>query len=282
MWIVYALATAFFESLNGVFSKKSTKKLDIYTVSWSYRILSVIFLLPIIFFTPVPQITNGFWMALTISGILNTLATVLIVIAFKKSDISLVAPLIVITPLFLTITSPLIVGESVSALGLVGIIAIVLGAYLLNLKGKATLKPFKELLRQRGPQLMLIVALLFSITSNFDKIGVQASSPLFWIFAMNIVISLLLLPIVLIKKTITKAIPHYKTLIPLGLVSALTMLFQMIAINIGPVPYVIAIKRLSIIISIVWGATLFKEKNIRERVLGSLCMIAGLVLLTLT
>ena len=63
-----------------------------------------------------------------------------------------------------------------------GILCIVAGAYLLQIQSTAQgwFAPFKAIIQQPGPRRMLSVALIYSFTSNFDKIGVQNSSPLFW------------------------------------------------------------------------------------------------------
>ncbi|MCZ0904811.1 EamA family transporter, partial [Microcoleus sp. HI-ES] len=78
---------------------------------------------------------------------------------------------------------------------------IVSGSYLLNIKEKSKgyLAPFKALLDEPGPKLMLIVAFLWSITSNFDKIGVKNSYPIFWLFSLFGTMTVLLLPVLLHK-----------------------------------------------------------------------------------
>ncbi len=64
------------------------------------------------------------------------------------------------TPLFLVFISPLIVGEFPTAKGLIGIILIVVGSYLLNvnLKEKGILFPIKSLMKNKATRYMLIVA----------------------------------------------------------------------------------------------------------------------------
>ena len=42
---------------------------------------------------------------------------------------------------------------------------------------------------------MLVVAFIWSLTTNIDKIGLQNSSPLFWVIAVDIYVALLMLPL---------------------------------------------------------------------------------------
>lgn len=172
LWFIFSFFTAFFESLKDVFSKKSLKNVDEYVVSWALRFFALPFLIPLLFFVDIPSLDNQFWTALLVSGSLNVIATILYMKAIKHSDLSITVPMVTFTPLFLLFTSPLIVGEFPSFFGLIGVLLIVLGSYTLNIKQRheGYLVPFKALLKETGPKLMLLVAFIWSITSNFDKV----------------------------------------------------------------------------------------------------------------
>lgn len=62
---------------------------------------------------------------------------------------------------------------------------------------------------------------------------------------------------------------------------AVLTLFHMIAVSMTLVAYAIAIKRTSILFTVLWGALLFKEKNFKERLIGAAIMLAGVLLITL-
>jgi len=285
IWFVYAILTAFFESMKDVFSKKNLKYIDEYIVSWSLRLFALPFLIPFLFFIEIPSLNKQFWIALFIAGSLNVVTTILYMKAIKYSDLSITVPMVTFTPLFLLTTSPLIVGEFPNLFGLIGVILIVFGSYTLNIKQrhKGYLAPFKALLKERGPKLMLLVAFIWSITSNFDKIGVQNSSAIFWVIVTNIFITLAMLPIVLHKsQRNVQQITNFKALLPIGLFGALTLIFQMTAINLTLVAYVISIKRISTIISVLFGYLIFREKGIKERLLGAIIMVIGVAFIALS
>lgn len=286
IWFIFALLTAFFESLKDVFSKKSLKHIDVYIVSWSLRFFTLPFLLPLLFIINIPTLGEQFWIALFVGGTLNVVTTILYMKAIQYSDLSLTVPIVAFTPLFLLITSPLIVGEFPNFLGLIGVLLIVAGSYTLNIKQRheGYLAPFHALLKEKGPKLMLLVAFFWSITSNFDKIGVQNSSPLFWVIAMSIYITLVMLPILLFKsaKNFQQISSNYKILFLIGLCSVLTLIFQMTAINMTLVSYVISIKRTSAIMTVLFGYFIFREKGIKERLIGVIIMIIGVLCITLS
>jgi uncharacterized membrane protein len=169
--------------------------------------------------------------------------------------------------------------------GIVGILLIVFGAYLLNVHEvqKGLIHPFKALLRERGPILMLCVAFIWSITANFDKIAIQHSNPFFYTFVINLFLFTAFIPIVLVKsrKSLGKVLMNSRILFPVGLFSALTLIFQFYAISLTIVPYVISIKRTSVIFSTLYGFLFFGEKRTKERLLAALIMILGVLLITL-
>ena len=67
----------------------------------------------------------------------------------------------------------------------------------------------------------------------------------------------------------------------IGLTVALSVITHFLAVNIIEVPYVISVKRTSLLFGIMFGAFWFKEKNIRERLIGSIVMIIGVIVIAL-
>jgi uncharacterized membrane protein len=63
-----------------------------------------------------------------------------------------------------------------------------------------------------------------------------------------------------------------------GIFYSLMVVSHMIAISLAKVAYVISVKRMSLIIGVFYGYLFFKEKNIRERLFGSLLMVIGFIM----
>jgi len=283
-WFFFAFLTALFRSLTDVAGKFGLKNMDEYIVAWSLFLFALPFMGLLLLFTGIPEIGRDFWIALFISGIANVATNLLYMRAIKVSDLSITIPLITFTPLFMLITSPLIVGEFPNLYGLLGILLIVGGSYILNFKesNKGYLAPFKALLREKGPRLMLLVAFIWSITANLDKVGIENSSVFFWPVAVNSFITLGFIPVVMLRsRGKTRQITsNLRTLLPIGLFHGLMIITQMVAVSLTLVAYVISIKRTSAAISVVLGWLIFRETGLRERLTGSLIMIGGVVLIT--
>jgi len=290
---IYAILSALFESLRNVSGKLGLKDMDEYLVTWAFGFFTLPFLVFPYIFMSIPTLGNQYWIALLSDGTLNVLATILQLKAIKNSDLSLTMPLLSFTPLFLLIMSPLILGQYPTFLGIIGVILIVIGSYVLNIKRRILttqrrnsdyLEPFKAMVEKKGPKLMLIAAFLLSITSTIDKIGVLNSSPLFWGVSVHVFTSITLAPVLIreYKNHVKFTGSDVRLLFAVGFFSALAIVTQFIAITTLLVPYVIAIKRTSAVMSVLFGYLIFKEKGVKGRLAGSVIMVIGVVLITLS
>lgn len=287
MWLIYSLLTALFESLKDVICKKSLAEMDEYQMAWSLRFFTLPFLVPALFFYPFPEIRPAFWPALFAGGFLNVLATVLYMKALKYGDLSVSVPMVTFTPVFLLVTSPFILGEFPGVWGLAGIGLVVVGSYTLNIREKKRgfWIPMKALISEKGPRYMLMVALIWSITSNIDKIGILNASVLIWVLAIDAFGSFFLLPMVLVRRRRSagcSAPLRLKNLFLLGGIVSLRSIFQMTAISLALVAYVISIKRSSAIFAIIFGYLVFRERGIRERMMGAVFMVTGVFFIALS
>jgi uncharacterized membrane protein len=284
MWVLYAILNPFSDAARGIFSKKASKNVDSFIVSWFNNLVPLIIFSPLVFFIEL-KFSREFFEALIISGLLNVMATILYHRSISKGDISLVMPMLSFTPLCLLIISPVIVGEFPDTRGLIGIIFIVLGSYLLNinLKKRELLTPLKSLLINKGTRYMLIVAFIYSITSSFDKKGLEASSIFQYMIFINLVVTLGITAFILVGRKFSSASIklEWRNLLFVGLTTTATFFFHMMALSLTLVVYVIAIKRTSGMMSVAFGHIFFSELNVRERLLGAAVMFVGVLFIIL-
>ncbi len=213
-----------------------------------------------------------------------TISSVYFFKAIEASDLTLSIPLLSFTPLMLLVTSPLIVGEFPKPLGIAGMVLIVLGCYVLfyHPDQEDILAPFRRLMKARGSRYMLIVAVLYSIGGNVDKIGMKASSPLLWSVSLNTAVAIVaaVMMMVKVREPMRQVKRVWPWLVLLGFFMALGFLVQMNALKIAIVPYVIAVKRTSIILTALWGVLFLKEQGGRERILAVILMVLGVFVIS--
>ena len=289
-WLYFSLAAATFESLRDVFSKiiinKGSQPLDEYLVAWALRAFTLIIYIPLILFSrqPIPIIGQDFWWALLADAALSTVGGILYMRALRIGDISLTIPLMGFSPLFLVIASPFTLHELPSNTQIIGIILICFGVYVLNLSPKQNnlFAPLLSLINTQASRLMITVAALWALTTSFDKIGAKNSSPLFFSAALYSCTALMMLPIVVVYSSqwVSKLKKNFFNLSLLGSLKAVDMWFHVTAIGLTVAANSVAVRQTSLLMSIGLGYYVFKEKNIKERLLGGLIMMIGVFLLS--
>jgi drug/metabolite transporter (DMT)-like permease len=221
----------------------------------------------------------GFWRLLAWSGALNIVAYALYIRAFRLSDASLVAPLVLLTPVLMLVTSPIMVGERVPPMGGAGVLFTVLGVGLLD-AGQANGRRFNFAVfaRDKGARAMIATAIIWSVTANIDKLGVKASTPLIWTAAVTIIIAACALLYWLAARRPAPRMKALRFAIGAGSAMALGNAAQMWALTILFTPYVIAIKRLSALFTVLASGVVLKEDS-GGRFLGAAVMLLGAVMI---
>jgi len=215
---------------------------------------------------------------------LEILAVWLYMKALQVSALSLTVPFLALTPAFVLAVSFLLLGEVPDASGMAGILLIVLGAYLLNvhLSRKDALEPLRAIVREKGSMLMIGVAFLYSITSTLGKLAIQHSSASFMALIYLPVVSVAFLPLLFgsgVRPSDLKSGGRIFLLI--GASQALMAFFHFHAVSLLLVAYMISVKRLSLVLSVLFGKIFFQEAHMKERLLGSSLMLCGVVLILL-
>jgi len=291
LWVFFALLTAFSLSTADALSKRamapdrSTQgqaKSDEYVIAWVREGYALPFIALAFFFIPIPHLDKTFWLSVLVLLPLEIAALILYVKAIKLSPLSLTIPYMALSPVFIIIIAFSLLGELPDKSGFAGIFLITVGAYLLNAKASSLglLGPIKAIAKERGSVLMIIVAIIYSVTSTIGKIAVQHSSPIFFGFFYPLLLTIALSIVVGAKGTLHGVVSRPATFLTIGIFTAIMILSHFLAISMADVAYVISIKRTSLIFSVLYGWVVFKEVDIGERLLGSGLMLAGIVSIT--
>lgn len=239
-----------------------------------------------------PELGDQFWLALAITGIMNIIAFPILLKAYEEGEFSSVYSMILLTPVFLLLTSFIFLGEVPSLGGVFGVIVTVVGLWIITKSAhRHTAVPnyFK------GNMFGIVVALLWSVSINFDKIATLQSDPFFAPATITGVMALAYLGYLLVmhKKVlvhdardahddaVTRRL-HLSPLIiflTLGVVMAFSNVLHNSALIVGLASYTIAVKRTGILFGIIWGWLFFKERQIARKTFGALVAIAGVVLI---
>ena len=280
MWFFISLISSIFDSFRYITGKNNTKEIDPLIVGWSQWFFGCLIFLPFLLSDSI-FIPNKFWPVVFVNSVLNALATVLFWRGVQLSELTLVIPLTNFTAIFILFISPFVNGELPTTLGIFGVIITVIGAYLINLNknAKSFFEPISSLFKQQGSRLVLFVAFLWAISSTLDKEAVEMASPITYLSYFYLFTALMLLPAVLLKKHKKIKSSFLFPLMGMGIFAGLGHLTQYYALTLSFVSYVIAVKSSSILFTIILAYFIFKEKNIMQRITGSLIMFLGVLLI---
>jgi drug/metabolite transporter (DMT)-like permease len=276
-WFYLSLLSAFSHANSDALCKKALKEDRVLTVAWVYHGYAAVFLLPILTFTGFPALDRTFFLTTLLLVPMEITALILYQRAIKVSPLSLTLPFLSLTPVFLLLTSFLMLGERPDKAGLAGVVLVATGAYLLNIHAarEGLLAPFKAVLREEGSLMMIIVALIYSITSNLGKLAIQHSSPLFFATVYPAMLATALLPVAVLNSGLSSLISRPALFGLIGLCNAINTLAHCHAIRLVEVPYMISIKRTSLLFGVLYGWAFFGETHLGERLLGSAVMLLG-------
>src|SRR4030067_407709 len=283
-WILLSLIAAFTLATSDALTKKALTSHNEYIIAWLRLIFSLPLLLILFLFIPVPELDKEFYTAFALSLPLELLSIILYIKALRLSPLSLTLPFLALTPVFLIFVSYILLGERVSFAGGIGILFIAAGSYTLHISKirEGIFEPLRAITRERGSVLMIGVALIYSLTSTLGKVAIQHSSPLFFGSTYFTSFALFFAPIAFYKQNKHKGVKiegkTIRSVILPGIFYSLMVISHMIAISLAKVAYVISVKRMSLIIGILYGYLFFKERQIGERLIGASLMFIGFIM----
>ena len=284
-WFLFAVLTAAIYGAQAAYLKGLTDDIDQMLVTWSLFVFALPMFAGALAWWGVPKVDSAsFWPAFAVSITVNLIAWPVFVRSVRISDISLVMPLLAFTPVFVLLIEYVVLGEAPDGYGLAGILLIVAGAYVLNVRAgfSAVLDPLRSVATDRGALYMLFVAAIWSISATVEKITVTSSSPSYYMTMFGLFFVACFFPVMRRVGDVSfrDFREHSLVLAGAGTLTGAMALVQMTAIKTTPlVNYVISIKRAGMLVAVLFGWLLFDEENILFRLIGALIMIAGVGLI---
>lgn len=217
---------------------------------------------------------------------LNLLANFLFLRAVQLSPLSLTTPYLSFTPVFTALTGFIFFSEQPTAVGLVGILVVCLGAFFLNPgnKDEGILAPLKALWTERGSFYMLVVAVIWSITPPIDKAASTRTSFLWHTGSLALGIGVMFAAGRIWKDGNVRELWEELKLHPgwlaiSGFFAFGAMVLQLASYEFVDMAYVETVKRaVGVTAAMLAGWLFFGEKDIGQRLLGAAVMVLGVAL----
>jgi len=285
LWFYLALLCAICWSVVDALCKRALREHQARAVlgaRWWYALPLLLATLAVV---PMPSLGKEFWLVLAVSAPLEIAAMFLYLRAIALAPLSLTAPLLAWTPVFSAVVSAVALRELPSAFGAAGIFLVASGSWLLySSEGCGTLEPLRCLARERGARLMLAVAVIFSVTSAFGKVGLMHSSASFFGPVYVAVLALCLALTAILRgegRAMLVELRPNRLFFAIGAGVAAMTLLHFAAVSMTHVASVVAVKRSSLLVSVVLGRVFFDEEGLGRRLPGAAIMLAGVLILGL-
>lgn len=223
-----------------------------------------------------------------VESVTYTIASLLYVRAVTVSPLSLTVPYLAFTPVVAALTALLVLGETPSWTGLLGISLVVTGAVALHTGTERNIgRLFTAPFREPGSWMMLLVALIWGTTTSIDKVAIRHGSEVLLAFSLTVGSSLILLAVRTLKparEVESSEFGRQSRLALLALASlaaAAAVLCQFYAYRELLVAYVETIKRAGGLASLLIGVFCFKEGGFANRFPAAALMLTGIALIML-
>jgi drug/metabolite transporter (DMT)-like permease len=285
-WFAIALSCAFLTACCDALSKRLMKENDAWITGTGILVVSGICFSPVFMCVDLKPVSLELLAVLAVAVPLEILGYYLFLDALRLAPISLTLPILAFTPVFTILTAGFIVCETICPVATVGISLVTVGAYFLNanLVNISLAAPIQAVFSNPGSRRMLMVALIWSVTSAIGKKGVLIYGAIQFGFLLlaGIIIGFAVVSAVRVKSSATK-IHLNKANLPIvclaGLIMAAVEITHFVSLSMAPVACMIAVKRLSMVFGVILGWVFFKEENIGYRLCGASLMVGGVFLL---
>lgn len=276
---------AFLHAVWNLFAKKASGGVPFV---WLFGVVSLVCAAPAGLYAQLrhPQaFTAGIWTVILASAAVHVLYSIVLQKGYQKSDFSIVYPLARGTgPLFSVGAAVLFLGERPGLSGWCGIASILLGILLIA--------GFPQILRAAGGRLkdgilwgtltgMTIAA--YTVIDGYAVKVLEMSPVVYYVLGLALRTGLLAPAALRSPELLAEQWSlNRRCIIAVGFLSPLAYTLVLYAMKLAPLSYVAPVRELSMLLGVIFGARLLRERYTFSRLAGTALMVLGVVMLVKT
>jgi uncharacterized membrane protein len=290
-WFLLAFISAVFSAVSTISEKKALFSLKALDFSFLVSVVTLVFSVPFFFNIQYNALFTISMAVLFLKTLLNAGAYLSVMQAIKNMEVSEALPLIALSPGLVAILGASMIGDSLHFHEWAGILLMITGTYILELRknNSGILQPFKLMLGSQKYLYVFIALILFTITSLLDRLLLKNYSLppyTFMAFQQLFFVIIFFAAFAIGNKGNIAVINNLsrKVLYTVIIVSVCTVIYrytQIEATKIAPAALVLAVKRISVLLVVVFGGKLFAEGNIFRKSLAAFIILSGITILLL-
>jgi drug/metabolite transporter (DMT)-like permease len=215
------------------------------------------------------------WPLILLSSLLEVVYFALLVAAYERAEMSLVYPIARgMAPVFVLVVSVLLLGASTTVLQVAGIALVAVGVLIV--------RGLRRAAHWQHVALALAVAAAIAAYVVVDKEGVKYADPLVYVVLILGIPGIAAITWIMARGGVVRlrrALTPASTLA--GVLSTTAYALVLFALVEAPAAPVAAVRESSVVIAAILGAVVLRERSGPERVIGSIVVLAGVVLVVL-
>lgn len=296
MWLLLAFTSAALLGFYDVFKKQSLKDNAVIPVLFLNTLFSSLIFFPFIVFSIwkpglldntiffVPQEGWEVQKFVVLKSVIVLSSWIFGYFGMKHLPITIVGPINATRPVMVLVGALLIFGERLNLYQWIGVLLAVISFFMLSRSGKKEGIDFRH---NKWIFFIVLAAVTGAVSGlydkflmgRFDRMVVQSWYNIYQLFMMGAILMLLWWPK---RKTTTPFHWHWSIiLISIFLSAADFVYFYSLSLEDSMISIVSMIRRGSVVVSFVFGAMFFHEKNLKSKAIDLLLVLIGMIFLYL-
>lgn len=230
------------------------------------------------------------WSLIAASALLHTAYYLVLLRGYREADLTVVYPLARGSgPLLSSMAAIVLLGETISGLGLLGIAGVVGGVFLIAggpaMLRKATHDAAHQARVRKGILFGAITGVFIASYTVVDGYAVKfvLVSPILLDYIGNFLRLGLLVPSVLRDRAAARELwrQQWKYALYVGIISPVSYVLVLYAVKVAPLSHVAPAREVSMLFAALLGGHLLGEKDRLPRIAGAVCIAIGVMALAL-
>lgn len=240
-----------------------------------------IFAIPAIYFLTITTFKISFLPLIIIASIITFLNYFFLASAYKHGELSLVYPVSRSSIIFLPIFAYFFIGERVDTVGIIAIVLILLGTFVMHLDSfdKKGIKSIASNINNKGSIYALLAALAVAGYTLWDKISISKMEPFLYFYFYTFIIACFYNVFTFSKFSKDEIKNEWSknksSIMQVGFFNSFTYILILTALTMSKATYVGGLRQLSIVIGAFLGYKLLGENLNKPKTVGILISVIG-------
>ena len=285
MWLAFAVGSAFFAGITAILAKCGIRNVDSTVATAVRTIVVLVFAWAMVLIVgsldQITSIDSRTMVFLVLSGLATGASWLCYFKALELGDVNKVVPIDKSSIVLAIVLALVFLGESISAAGVAGVVAIAVGTMLMIERKDAPAG-------NRGQSWLLFAlgsAFFAAMTSILGKVGIEGVESNLGTAIRTVVVLAMSWVMVLVtkKQSQVRGIPRRELgfLLASGVATGASWLCFYRALQEGPASVVLPIDKLSILVTIVFSFIVLGERLNRKSLVGLVLIVAGTMLMVI-